>query len=103
MPARKKSAKPADTLTFEDALAKLEGIVESMEGEQLPLEDLVSQYEAGSELLKHCDSVLTTARKRIELITLSNNGGTDPSDSPPTTSPDEDPGDPADENDISLF
>ncbi len=105
MPASKKTTKTpdADALSFEDALAELEGIVESMEGEQLPLEDLVSQYEAGSKLLKHCDSVLSTARERIALITLSNNEGKDATGSPSATSPDENSEDPDDDNDISLF
>lgn len=105
MPSRRKTdqAPDGDTLTFEDALAKLEGIVESMESEQLPLEDLVSQYEAGSALLKHCDSVLSTARERIELITLSNNGGKDTDSLPSPTASDHTSGDPDDDNDISLF
>lgn len=72
MPARKKLPENADSLSFEDALASIEEIVDSMEGEQLPLEDLVTQYEKGSVLLKHCESVLSSARKRIELITLAN-------------------------------
>lgn len=72
MPARKKLPENADSLSFEEALANIEEIVDSMEGEQLPLEDLVTQYEKGSVLLKHCESVLSSARKRIELITLAN-------------------------------
>lgn len=104
MPARKNTKKKPEpeALTFEDALLKLEGIVDSMESEQLPLEDLVSQYESGSELLKYCDSVLSAAKKRIELITLVNN---EEKNSITPTSPtasdvkSEDP----DDNDISLF
>jgi len=57
---------------FEDALAGLESIVEAMEHENLPLEDLVSHYEKGSALLKRCESILDSARERIELITLRN-------------------------------
>ena len=63
---------PEYSVSFEEAIAKLEAIVENMESEQLPLEELVTHYEAGSVLLKHCDSVLSAARKRIELITLNN-------------------------------
>lgn len=97
MPARRKtesSVPPAD-LSFEVAMAELEKIVEAMEGEQLPLEELIARYEAGARLLKHCDSVLTGARKRIELITLSDREAEKP--------PEPDPGDPDDDNDISLF
>jgi exodeoxyribonuclease VII small subunit len=59
-----------ETDTFENSLAKLEGIVEAMESSQLPLEDLVKHYEEGSVLLRKCDTFLSSARERIELITL---------------------------------
>lgn len=97
MPARRKteSASPANDLSFEDAMEKLENIVEAMEGEQLPLEELIARYEDGSRLLKHCDSVLTGARKRIELITLA--------DREAEKTPEPEAGDPDDDNDITLF
>jgi len=105
MPSRRKTDKPitGDTLSFEDSLSKLEDIVESMESELLPLEDLVSQYEAGSALLKHCDSVLSAARKRIELITLSNHDRKDSDNLPAPTTPNGNSGADEDDNDISLF
>ncbi len=110
MSARPKSASssPDESLTFEDAISKLEEIVESMESEQLPLEDLVTQYEAGSVLLKHCDEVLSAARKRIELITLTNRSkkgldAEDESTQAPDTASASTPEDPDDYNDISLF
>lgn len=97
MPARRKTdpASPAPDLSFEDAMAELENIVEAMEGEQLPLEELIARYEAGARLLKHCDSVLTGARKRIELITLADRE-TEKTPEPETVDPDQD-------NDITLF
>ncbi|WP_411828183.1 exodeoxyribonuclease VII small subunit [Luteolibacter sp. AS25] len=94
MPAPKKSVKSA--LTFEQALSGLSEIVNEMEGEQLPLEDLVKQYEAGTKLLKQCESVLAAAQKKIELITLSDSE--EPASSTRKDSPDID-----DQNDISLF
>jgi exodeoxyribonuclease VII small subunit len=108
MPARKKSAELSDSINFEDALANIEEIVESMENEQLPLEDLVTHYEKGSVLLKHCESVLSSARKRIELITLANreDSGQEtarPSSTLSTNTPSENDGVPDDPNDISLF
>lgn len=108
MPARKKFPENADSLSFEDALASIEEIVDSMEGEQLPLEDLVTQYEKGSVLLKHCERVLSSARKRIELITLANREesvqeSTQSSQpSPPSTSSENDEVS-DDSNDIRLF
>ena len=76
MAARKKTAKnkaDADSgPNFEEALEELEGLVEAMENEQLPLEQLVANYEKGSKLIAHCQSVLESARERIELINLGN-------------------------------
>jgi exodeoxyribonuclease VII small subunit len=97
MPARRKNeiTDPAPDLSFEAAMAELENIVESMEGEQLPLEELIARYETGARLLKHCESVLTSARKRIELITLS--------DREAEKTPPQGKGDPDEANDITLF
>lgn len=74
MTARRKATSPdaASDPSFEDSLSELEAIVEAMEEEQLPLEDLVNHYEKGSALLKRCENVLKSARERLELITLKN-------------------------------
>ncbi len=111
--ARKKSTvgDEQDEPSFEDALAGLESIVEAMEHEQLPLEDLVTYYEKGSALLNRCESVLQSARGRIELITLRNKNAAEPESSPRTgDSPDPaspsgapDDSDDDDDNDIRLF
>ena len=73
--ARRKSnteEDPSSPPSFENALAGLEAIVEAMEHEHLTLEDLVAHYEEGSALLSRCESILQSARSRIELITLRN-------------------------------
>lgn len=77
MARRKTNPEETDgTPSFEEALAGLEAVVEAMENEQLPLEDLVTHYEKGSALLDRCESILQAARGRIELITLRNKNGT---------------------------
>lgn len=91
--------------SFEEALAGLESIVEAMEHENLPLEDLVSQYEKGSTLLKRCESILESARERIELITLHNESTESPSKTgnhAAAPSQSESP-DATDDDDIRLF
>lgn len=107
MPSKKKTEPTSNTsqLSFEEALARIEEIVDSMESEELPLEDLVAQYEAGSALLKHCDTVLASARDRIALITLNNrqDNTSEPSEETSQNSPAKPAGDPDDNNDISLF
>jgi exodeoxyribonuclease VII small subunit len=97
MPSRRKAvpAAPVTDLSFEESIAELDKIVEAMEGEQLPLEELIARYETGSQLLKQCDSILTGARKRIELITLTNREAGKPQE--PETE------DSNDDNDITLF
>lgn len=70
MPSRRTKKKEEAPGTFEESLAGLEEIVEAMENEELPLEDLVECYEKGSVLLKRCEALLKGARERIELITL---------------------------------
>ena len=80
-------------------MAHLEEVVEAMEAEELPLEDLVSYYEKGSALLKHCEHSLTSAKKRIELITLTNKEESLSGDSSEETGSEETD----DKNDISLF
>jgi exodeoxyribonuclease VII small subunit len=109
MMARKKAnPDPADTgASFEDALAGLEGIVEAMEREQLPLEELVDNYEKGSALLARCESILKTARGRIELITLRNQQGgsvgVDAGNESRPTPPPTQEADANDDDDIRLF
>ena len=91
---------------FETALSGLETIVEAMEHEHLSLEDLVSHYEKGSALLNRCESILHSARERIELITLRNqneialDAGTKTTHAP---GPPDNPDDDDDDNDIRLF
>ena len=79
---RRKADSPRDDQgpSFEEALEGLESIVEAMENEQLPLEELVAYYEKGSKLMGRCESILESARERIELITLENKGGAQPRD-----------------------
>ena len=50
--AAKKKDNPTDEVPFEEGLKKLEGIVEEMEGDDLPLEKLLERYEEGTRLAK---------------------------------------------------
>ena len=67
-----KKIKETGASTFEEAMGELESLVEAMENDQLPLEDLVAHYEKGAGLLRHCEKVLSAAKERIELIEVSN-------------------------------
>jgi exodeoxyribonuclease VII small subunit len=55
-------------LPFEDALKKLEGIVEAMESGDLPLEALLARYEEGTRLVKICQEKLGEAELKIRQL-----------------------------------
>lgn len=65
MPA---SQNTKEDLSFEQALEKLEAIVESMESGNLALEELVTQYEKGDVLLRYCNGRLKDAELKIEKL-----------------------------------
>jgi exodeoxyribonuclease VII small subunit len=54
--------------TFEEALAELESIVETMEGGQLPLEKSLSAYKRGAELLQLCQRQLQDAQAQVKVL-----------------------------------
>jgi exodeoxyribonuclease VII small subunit len=58
----------ADDLPFEDALKKLEAIVEAMESEDLPLETLLAKYEEGTRLARVCQDKLAEAEVKIQQL-----------------------------------
>jgi exodeoxyribonuclease VII small subunit len=53
---------------FEDALKKLEGVVESMESGDLPLETLLAKFEEGARLVKICQAKLAEAELKIQQL-----------------------------------
>jgi exodeoxyribonuclease VII small subunit len=59
-----------DTISFEDALGRLESIIDSMESGDTPLADLVAKFEEGSTLLKVCQAKLKEAELKIEKLNL---------------------------------
>lgn len=61
-------ASPKPTLPFEEALQKLESIVEGMESGDLPLESLLAKYEEGVKLAKICQDKLAEAELRIQQL-----------------------------------
>ncbi len=61
-------------LAFEVALEKLEGLVREMESDQIPLEELIKNYEMGTELHRICEKRLDEAQGRIDLIRKKRNG-----------------------------
>lgn len=69
-----KAAKATEP-TFEDALEKLESIVETMEAGDLPLEHMLTRYEEGTRLAKFCQDKLAAAELRIQQLEPAAEGG----------------------------
>jgi exodeoxyribonuclease VII small subunit len=72
---------PVETLSFEAALAELEGIVSRLEQGEVDLEDSIALYERGTALKAHCEMKLKGAEARLEKVVLGPEGqakGTEP-------------------------
>ncbi|MCU0989474.1 MAG: exodeoxyribonuclease VII small subunit [Xanthomonadales bacterium] len=62
-------AKPAPVpKSFEAALAELESLIQGMESGRLGLDESLSAYQRGMQLLRHCQEALTAAEGRIRVL-----------------------------------
>jgi exodeoxyribonuclease VII small subunit len=57
-----------ESLPFEEAVKKLESIVEQMETGELPLETLLARFEEGTRLVKICQAKLEEAELKIQQL-----------------------------------
>ena len=55
-------------LKFEDALQKLESIVDELEGGELKLEDALARFEEGVRLATLCGKQLETAEQKVRYL-----------------------------------
>lgn len=69
--------KPKSDPSFEKDLEKLEQIVEALEAGGLSLDDSLKQFELGIKLSRRCESALTAAEKKIEILTRNADGELD--------------------------
>ncbi|MCD6339161.1 MAG: exodeoxyribonuclease VII small subunit [Verrucomicrobia bacterium] len=70
----KSSGEKEKELSFEEAVERLEKILEAMEREDLPLEELLRRYEEGVKLTRLCEARLRDAEARIQALTESAEG-----------------------------
>lgn len=71
------------SLSFEQALEELEGIVGDLERGDVELERSISAFERGEMLKKHCQQLLRAAEDKVEKIRVGADGaaaGTEPLD-----------------------
>lgn len=60
--------KNVSEMSFEEAMAALEGVVSQLERGEVALEQSISLYERGSQLKAHCAAKLAEAEAKVELI-----------------------------------
>ncbi len=59
---------PAAPASYDAALQELEQLVARLESGDLPLEQLLSQYQRGAELLKFCRERLEAVEDQIKVL-----------------------------------
>jgi exodeoxyribonuclease VII small subunit len=67
-------SKPAKRLKFEEAMQRLDAIVEAMESGQIGVEESIAKYEEAMSLAAHCRQILDQAEQRIQKIQLDASG-----------------------------
>jgi exodeoxyribonuclease VII small subunit len=85
--------------TFETAINRLEELVEEMDSQNIPLQELITRYEEGVQLVKLCEERLAEAEKRIEIITRNAAGKPELAE----FEPEQKPSPAAARGDVSLF
>jgi exodeoxyribonuclease VII small subunit len=76
-------AEDVTALSFEDALKRLEAIVQRLESGDASLDESITLYTEGDALKMQCERRLKDAQARIEKISLGSDGapvGTQPFD-----------------------
>lgn len=61
-----------DELSYEQAFAELEQIVNRLESETLNLDESLTLYERGQALSAHCAALLESAELRVQKLRLEN-------------------------------
>lgn len=64
----------ASEMKFEEALKRLERIVQDLEDGDLPLDEACEKYEEGIRLSRACAKKLETAKKKIEILLKNEDG-----------------------------
>jgi len=58
----------ADPASYEQAIAELDRLVQSLEGGQLPLDQLLDSYRRGAGLLQFCRSRLQAVEQQVRVL-----------------------------------
>ncbi|RKY02421.1 exodeoxyribonuclease VII small subunit [Candidatus Poribacteria bacterium] len=63
-----------ERITFEEALKRLEEIVEALESEELPLEKALEMFEEGIRMSRICSEILRKAELKVEELVKESDG-----------------------------
>lgn len=69
-------------MSFEEALARLDTIVQEMESGDMALDAMISAFEEGQRLVKECNATLNEVERKIEKVVKAgpDGGETEPLD-----------------------
>ncbi|MDT8898305.1 MAG: exodeoxyribonuclease VII small subunit [Thermanaerothrix sp.] len=65
--------KAVESLTYEEAYAELEQLVQRLEAGQQPLDEAIRLFERGQALIRHCQALLDQAELRVRELDRSLN------------------------------
>ena len=61
-------SKEKKSMDFEQQLASLEGLVESLESGELSLEESLKSFEQGIKVARDCQAALKSAEQKVEVL-----------------------------------
>ena len=64
----KKTEKPVEDLSYEEALAELDQVVSALESEQSQLEEAIKLFERGQALAERCGVLLEAAELKVKQV-----------------------------------
>ena len=68
----KTETKPIDKLTYEQAYAELEAVVNALETGEQSLDEALALFERGQGLTKHCAEILDKAELKVRKLSGEN-------------------------------
>ncbi|MGB2940415.1 MAG: exodeoxyribonuclease VII small subunit [Candidatus Dormiibacterota bacterium] len=74
------AARDIEVLTYEQALAELEGLIRKLETGSVDLADSIASYERGVALANHCSKLLEQTEAKVQRLVLGPKG--QPSEQP---------------------
>ena len=66
--SRNSATSPTQPANYGDAVQQLERLIDGLESGQLPLEELLGQYQRGTELLRYCRDRLQAVEDQVKVL-----------------------------------